>query len=163
MRYFKIENDKLIKEVTTAGKNVHSDADISTWTMDIIVKMHNSLVAEADQVTRFADKQTAIKRLFDAWDKRSVPVSPRGKKPRVEKVERPGRPPKDLSGGIAVVAEKAATKTWHKGSERHKAFLLIEAGGEKGILLKDYVDQVGPAALALLGKMLEVGVVELRP
>ena len=158
MRFFKVENDKIIKEVSAAGKNIFSETEFVGLTIEYLVQLHNALVSKDDQVQRFSDKPTAVKRLLAAWDAKSVLVSPRGKKPREPKIA-VGRPRKSPNGTLHVTP-KATGKTWHKASRRYAAFCVIEQNN--GMTVTQFCDQVGADALGLLGKILETGAVELK-
>jgi hypothetical protein len=137
-----------------------------------LVAVYNSLVTEAERVQRFSDKETAVRRTLDAIDSHlAIPdtAPPANKETEVPKPKKAakkpaspkrGRPTKDLVGTLHIVPAKCKGKKWQKNSARYAAFQYIEKND--GVKLATYVERIGENALALLGKIIEVGCVELR-
>ena len=148
---------------------------IKSLTGTELVAVHNSLVNESERVQRFADKEVAVRRTLAAIDShiaipdtappvnKEIEVS-KPKKTRAPKAPKkaagPGRPTKELTGTLHIVPKKCEGKKWQQKSARYAAFQYIEKND--GVKLETYVARIGENALALLGKIMEVGCVELR-
>lgn len=118
-----------------------------------LASMFNNLPGE-EQVTRFSDKPSAVKRVLQKFNAASEQLS--NKKPVKKRTGAKGRPAAKIEGKIRAV--KRDGKRWQEGSPRSKAHALLASSGPLLVetLIGKMADELKikrPQALGIISKL----------